>query len=102
VFVLIYVIYLESAQGNETITPQLAAGIMADIWRGFWTRETRTGQEVAQLRDRYMMMMMMTWKVILSFVPVIWWELNFVIRIIRMHASGMKYTELCTDEHKGT
>jgi hypothetical protein len=27
--------------------------------RGFWTRETGTGQHVAQLHDRYMMMMMM-------------------------------------------
>jgi hypothetical protein len=27
--------------------------------RGFWTRETRTGQQVGQLHDRYMTMMMM-------------------------------------------
>ena len=32
---------------------------MADLWRDFWIRETGTGQQVAQLRDRYMMMMMM-------------------------------------------
>jgi hypothetical protein len=38
----------------------LAEGIMADLWRDFWTRETGTGQQVAQLHDRYMMMMMMT------------------------------------------
>ena len=25
---------------------------MADLWRDFWTRETRTGQQVAQLHDR--------------------------------------------------
>jgi hypothetical protein len=24
---------------------------MADLWRGFWTRETGTGQHVAQLHD---------------------------------------------------
>ena len=30
---------------------------MADFWRDFWIRETRMGQQVAQLRDRYMMMM---------------------------------------------
>jgi len=32
---------------------QLAEG------RDFWIRETGTGQQVAQLHDRYMMMMMM-------------------------------------------
>ena len=26
---------------------------MADIWRDFWIRETGTGQQVAQLHDRY-------------------------------------------------
>jgi hypothetical protein len=31
---------------------------MADFWRDFWIRETRTGQQVAQLHDRYMMKMM--------------------------------------------
>ena len=31
---------------------------MADIWRDFWIRKTGTGQQVAQLHDRYMMMMM--------------------------------------------
>jgi hypothetical protein len=29
---------------------------MADLWRDFWIRETGTGQRVAQLHDRYMMM----------------------------------------------
>jgi hypothetical protein len=33
-------------------TPQLAEGIMADLWRDFWIRETETGQQVAQLHDR--------------------------------------------------
>ena len=28
------------------------------IWRDFWIRETGTGQQVAQLHERYMMMMM--------------------------------------------
>ena len=32
---------------------------MADLWRDFWIRDTGTGQRVAQLHDRYMMMMMM-------------------------------------------
>ena len=36
---------------------QLAEGIMADLWRDFWIRETETGQQVAKLHDRYMMMM---------------------------------------------
>jgi hypothetical protein len=30
---------------------------MANLWRDFWTRKTGTGQQVAQLHDRYMMMM---------------------------------------------
>jgi hypothetical protein len=40
---------------------------MADLWRDFWMRETGTGQQVAQLHDRYMMMMMI-W-IIRSFKP---------------------------------
>jgi len=32
---------------------------MADFWRDFWIRETGTGQQVAQLHVRYMMMMLM-------------------------------------------
>jgi hypothetical protein len=31
---------------------------MVDIWRDFWIRETGMGQQVAQLHDRYMMMIM--------------------------------------------
>jgi len=30
---------------------------MADLLRDFWIRETGTGQQLAQLNDRYMMMM---------------------------------------------
>jgi len=43
-------------EGNTT--PELAEGIMADLWRDVWKRETGTGQQVAQLHDGYMMMMM--------------------------------------------
>jgi hypothetical protein len=43
--------------GQWNTSPQLAEGIMADFWRDFWIRETGTGQQVAQLLDRYMMMM---------------------------------------------
>jgi len=32
---------------------------MADLWRDFWVRDTGPGQQVAQLHDRYIMMMMM-------------------------------------------
>jgi len=32
---------------------------MVDLCGGFWIRETGTGQQVAQLHDRYMMMIMM-------------------------------------------
>jgi hypothetical protein len=31
---------------------------MVDLWRDFWICGTRTGQQVAQLHDRYMMMIM--------------------------------------------
>ena len=30
---------------------------MVDLWRDFWIRDTGTGQQVAQLHDRYMVMM---------------------------------------------
>ena len=32
---------------------------MVDIWRDFWIRETGTGQQVAQIHDRYMMIIIM-------------------------------------------
>jgi hypothetical protein len=32
---------------------------MADLSRDFWMRESGSGQQVAQLHDRYMMLMMM-------------------------------------------
>jgi len=32
---------------------QLAEGIMGDLWRDFWIRETGTGQQVAKNHDRY-------------------------------------------------
>jgi len=35
---------------------------MADLRRGFWIRDTGTGQQVAQLHDRYMMMVMVMCK----------------------------------------
>ena len=38
---------------------QLTEGIMVDLRRDFWIRETGTGQQVAQLHGRYMMIMMM-------------------------------------------
>jgi len=34
---------------------------MVDLRRDFWIRETGTGQQMAQLHDRYMMMMMMNY-----------------------------------------
>jgi len=39
---------------------------MADLWKDFWTRETGTGQQVAQLHDRYMMMMKLLFVLALS------------------------------------
>jgi len=35
---------------------QLAQGIMGNLWRDYWIRETGTGQQVAQLHKRYTMM----------------------------------------------
>jgi hypothetical protein len=32
---------------------------MAGFWKDFWIRETGTGQQVAQLHDRYMMTIIM-------------------------------------------
>jgi hypothetical protein len=40
-------------------TPRRAERTKEDHWRDFWTRETGTGQQMAQLLDCYMMMMMM-------------------------------------------
>jgi len=34
-----------------------AGGIMVELWRHFWIREIGTGQQVAQLHERYTMMM---------------------------------------------
>jgi hypothetical protein len=39
-------------------TPQKEEGTKEDHWRDLWMREPRTGQQVAQLLDSYMMMMM--------------------------------------------
>jgi len=41
------------------VMKQRAEGIMVDLWRDFLIRETGTGQQVAQLHDRYVMMIMM-------------------------------------------
>jgi len=46
-------------QGLWNNIPQLAEEIMVDRWRDFWMRETGTGQQVAQIHERLMMMMMM-------------------------------------------
>ena len=40
------------------INSKYKIGIMVNLWRDFWIRETGTGQQVAQLRDRHMMTMM--------------------------------------------
>jgi low temperature requirement protein LtrA len=38
---------------------------MAELFRDFWIRETGTGQQVAHLHDRYIMMMMMVMMVMM-------------------------------------
>jgi hypothetical protein len=51
-------LFIDSNFIPEFVThKQLAEGIMADPWRGFWIRETGTGHQVALIHDRYMMMM---------------------------------------------
>jgi len=49
-----------SATGKKKLntTPLPTEGIMVDLRRDFWIRETGMGPQVAQLHDRYMMMMM--------------------------------------------
>jgi hypothetical protein len=44
---------------------------MADLWRDFWIRETGTGQQMAQLHDRYMTTMMMMTQLINSVSHVV-------------------------------
>jgi hypothetical protein len=43
----------------KKIATEKADGAKKELWRDFWTRETGTGQRVAQLLDCYMVMMMM-------------------------------------------
>jgi len=44
---------MSGSRGSPCTTPQLAEGNMVDLWRDFWIRETGTGQQVAQLHERY-------------------------------------------------
>jgi hypothetical protein len=48
---------IPNTQGKVT-SAQLAEGIMLDLWRDFCIRENGTGQQVAQLHHRYMMMIL--------------------------------------------
>jgi hypothetical protein len=45
----------KTMQIDKKTTPQKAEGTKEDHWRDFWTRETRTGQEVSELLDCYIM-----------------------------------------------
>jgi len=55
-------------------TPQLAVGIVVDLWRDFWIRETGMGQQVAQLHERYMMM-----------IIIIIYDMNFLKHYVWLH-----------------
>ena len=57
-------IYPEWVTGPEQgkSSGRIAEEIMADHWKDFWICEIETGQQVAQLHDRYMMMMMIMTK----------------------------------------
>jgi len=58
---------------------------MVDVCRDFWIRETGTGQQVAQLRNRYMMMMMIKRQIIIIIVIII--IIIIIIRITLEHGS---------------
>jgi len=58
--------------GQWNTTPQLAERIMVDLWRNFWLRETGTDQQVAQLHERYMMMMKYQHINIFIWLPLDW------------------------------
>ena len=45
---------------------------MVDLWRDFWIREIGTGQQVAQLHERYMTMMMMMMMMIIIIIIIIY------------------------------
>ena len=51
---------------------------MADLWRDFWERETGTGQQVAQLHDRYMMVIII---IIIIIIIMIMTKLKFLLHI---------------------
>ena len=44
---------LTTVKSHGKTSPQLAEGIMVDLWRDLWIHETGTGQQVAQLHDIY-------------------------------------------------
>ena len=44
---------LTTGKSHGNTTPQLAEGIMVNLLRDFWIRETGTGQQVAQLHEIY-------------------------------------------------
>jgi type VI protein secretion system component VasF len=46
-------------------------GTKEDLWREFWTHETETSQQVAQLLDSYMMMMMMMMILVYNFQSIV-------------------------------
>ena len=68
---------------------------MVDLSRGFWIRDTGTGHQVAQLRKRYMMMMMIH-TYLLEKIRSTWYR-------VRTLAVGKRLTLLYTrtDRHWG-
>ena len=49
---------------------------MVDLWRDFWMRQTGTGQQVAQLHERYMMMIIVIMIMITIMIMIMMRELH--------------------------
>ena len=54
------------------------------LWRDFWIRETGTGQQLAQLHERYMMMMIIRTKLISLSVVQMKYKRNRIQHVNRM------------------
>ena len=65
--------------------------IMVDLWTDLWTRQTGTVQQVAQLHERYMMMIMMIFEYFSNNRPEnsssikIWQELRVLYMKTNLH-----------------
>ena len=70
---------------------------MVDLWRDFWIRETGTDQQVAQLHERYMIIMMMKDIWILT-EEILQFFFNFLDHKIHAEVITPKHVILITTE----